>query len=134
MIIKKEKGFVLLTILIFIIILTSLVISSLQISITESKINSFFINKRLAVASAKKSIKQKEKDLENGIISSGVKLLSSEDRSCGINFYQITSTNTVLNSTVTLQTTFAKIGNIAKCDKPLQVRYGRQSFRWIMSY
>ena len=127
--IEKEKGMVLLTVLLFMTMISILVLAMLDTSLLETKMSNNYLNKIQLSYLAEAKLKQNERATLSNQISAGAELMQ---QICGVDFYRvIVEMNDASGSKIKLQSTVAKVGDVSKCDPKPRIQTGRQSFREI---
>jgi type IV pilus assembly protein PilX len=124
---KLNSGFILVTALLFLLILTLLAVGILQNSLISIKITSNYQAQTFAFQTAENNLKQAELELENGTISNGVTEISNA--MCGVKFYRIIASGEYHGAKSKLQSTYAIIGNTDKCNPKPTITQGRHSWR-----
>jgi Tfp pilus assembly protein PilX len=120
---------VLLTVLLFLTMISVLVLAMLDTSLLETKMSNNYLNKMQLFYSAEAKLKQNERAILSNQIPAGAELMQ---QICGIDLYQvIIEMNDTTSSKIKLQSTVAKVGDISKCDPKPKISAGRQSFRKI---
>jgi len=125
-----QHGSTLIIALLFTVVVSTLVLITLQQSALESKMANYFNNKNLSFALAEQALHNKEQELLKGRVPREAKLIS--DRICGVLFYSISIKATSGIATTKLQSIFAKIGDTSKCEPKPTLLEGRQSWMEIL--
>ena len=116
----KKNGSALIIAMLFVFILSALVLVVLERSALESRMVGYFSAKNMTLAVLEQTLASKEQELLKGKIPREAALISN--RICGVTFYLLTLKN--------LQSTFAKVGDMSKCDPKPIIAEGRQS--WVV--
>lgn len=128
---KYENGTILLSVMMFIVIITSLALFILQSSVLENKMSIAYFSKISAFYKAENDLSKYEKRiLDGGSVKGNIAQKLDDYGNCaGVEFYRITVA--AKDESVKLQSTMAKLGDIAKCSPKPNIRPGRQSFRVV---
>jgi Tfp pilus assembly protein PilX len=120
----NDSGVVLISTLLLLLLLTLLAINILQTGLLETRMSANYKDNILLLHRAEMNLYNQEALLQQGIISSGVTLISTDV--CGVNFYRIQ----VNYGKEILQSTYAVIENLSNCDLKINIQSGRQS--WVI--
>lgn len=124
---KSQSGMVLVIVMLLLTVLTVVVISSLQITLLETKMGTNFAMAATAASSAETKLAQYEAKLAQGGKVASAELISSV--LCNVTLYRITAVGTEGSAESNLQSTYAIVGDISHCDPKPNVNPGRQSWR-----
>jgi hypothetical protein len=127
----QQRGAILLSTLLFIMLLTLLALYISQTSWLESKMSNAYVAKLIALYEAENSLYKYEQKLLAGekINEKIAQKLDGYSYCSGVEFYRLHVTS--VDGTTELQSTVAKVGDISKCEPKPRVISGRQSFRTI---
>ncbi len=126
--ITPESGAILITTLLFLVIVTLLTLSVIQIGLLETKMSQNYRDKIFATQQAEISLKQIEAQLQAGKVTKSQSTLISEAL-CGVKFYRVNAIGTYHNTSSTVQSTYAVINPNASCNPKPNITAGRKSWR-----
>jgi hypothetical protein len=128
---QQQRGAILLSTLLFIMLLTLLALYISQASWLESKMSNAYIAKLTALYEAENNLHKYEQKLLSGekINEKIAQKLDGYSYCPGIDFYRLHVASS--DGTTELQSTIAKVGDISKCNPKPNIISGRQSFRAV---
>lgn len=114
--------------MLFLLVLSLLAFSVLNITLLENKMCVFYQNKIKSFYIAEKNLLQAEKKILAGavVVDNNIRVIDSSV--CGVIFYRLTASASFKGAKTSLQSTFAKLGDDRRCDSKPSVTPGRQSF------
>ena len=118
----KNLGAVLISALLFLLVLTLLALSILQTGLLETKMSVNYQDRFFALQKAEINLIKKEQQPD-----ASEKIATS----CGVTFYRINATGEYQTTKITLQSTFAVLGDTSKCHPKPDIQPGRQSRREV---
>lgn len=123
----NAKGFVLVTVLLFVFILSLLALTLSQVSLMETKMSGYYQEKILSLVDAENKLIKDEGILATGQIPREAILIT--DTVCGVKFYRLTAAGKFGATKSVVQSTFVKIGDVSHCDPKPKIKAGRQSWK-----
>ncbi len=126
--VTPESGAVLVTTLLFLVIVTLLTLSVIQVGLLETKMSQNYQDKIFATQMAEIKLVEIEKQLLQGKSQSSGQVILISDELCGVKFYRVTATGTYHNANSTVQSTYAMVGDTSSCASAPDVTTGRKSW------
>lgn len=122
-----QRGFVLITVLLFVALLTLVAMNVVESSLLESKMSNYYAQAMVAFYKAEAMLQNGESALLKGETSAGFKKIASY---CGVDYYSGVARGEYKGAVVNLQSTLAKVDSQAQCKDPPKAKTGRQS--WLV--
>lgn len=128
--VTPESGAILVTTLLFLVIVTLLTLSVIQVGLLETKMSQNYQDKIFATQMAEIKLVQLEERLRKGGVANSQMTLIS-DTLCGVKFYRVTAVGTYHTANSTVQSTYVVIDPNASCNPKPEITSGRKSWREI---
>jgi hypothetical protein len=122
---KLNAGFVLVTSLLLLLILTILAVSLLQNGLLTAKITTNYQDQVFALQIAEKNLLLKEQEIPTE--TNGISEISHVI--CGVKFYRVITSGEYHGTQIKLQSTYAVISDTSKCNPKPTIKPGRHSWR-----
>ena len=123
---NSERGMVLVLVTLFLSVISLLALNLLNGSLLETKMSRYFHDKTRAFYMAENYLEQYEQTILDG---GEVKTAAVIDTSlCKVTFYRVFASAEYHQASSRLQSTLAKVGDIAQCAIKPNIKQGRQSF------
>lgn len=126
---KSERGFILITVLLFLAILNLLIISSMQVAWSEMRMSCNFKDRMLAFYQAQNNLYSLEQNLRLGKIDSNMQQIPSDI--CGVRFYRVITQGQIGKAKSVQQSTYVVPIVGQHCEEKAKIMLGRQSWREI---
>jgi len=129
---KDNCGFVLVTVMLFLSILSLLAFSVLEVCLLENKMSVFYQDKINSFYIAEEYLLQAERQILDGklITNANIEINDINSGICGVSFYRLNARADCRGVKSILRSTLAKVGDIGNCNPKPDIVSGRQSF-WI---
>ncbi len=126
-----ESGAILVTTLLFLVIITLLTLSVIQVGLLETKMSQNYRNKIFATQMAETKLAAAERQLWKGETQTNGQVILISEALCGVKFYRVKAIGTYHNTSSTVQSTYAVINPNASCNPKPEITSGRKSWREI---
>ena len=125
---NSVSGYILVTTLLFLLILTFFIMGTIEISILNTKLARDYQDKMFSFQVAEINLVKKEKQLKgnSSILPAGVSEISSE---CGVVFYKVEAFGIYKGIKTTLYSTYALLQDASSCKIKPNITSGRKSWR-----
>lgn len=123
----NESGVILISVLVFLTILSCVILSALEISLLETKMAKYSEEEWQAYYAAQTKLVAEEKTIFTGNLGRDVALIDNHSI-CGVAFYKVNVSATVNTAVRHLMSTVAKVDTSANCNPKPVLKKGRQSF------
>jgi len=120
------NGFILVTTMLFLLVVSLLAISVLNMNLLEDKMNIFHQDKIRAFYKAENILLDAERRILVGLDVSNIQIVDTNI--CGVTFYRLIVEAEYHGAKSILQSVFAKISNFENCPSKPNINLGRQSF------
>jgi len=134
MVIKKtEDGYILISVLFFLTVLYLLVTGLMEVALLESKMSANYAQQIENLYATDQALIEYEQKILEGNPPSNAKIIQPVANSsiCGVTYYRVTATHAHGMNSTQIESTYAKLGDISKCNPKPIVQEGRQSFRLV---
>jgi Tfp pilus assembly protein PilX len=122
----REKGMVLVVIMLFLLIVSMLALNLFNTSLLETKMSCYYQSKTHAFYMAENYLTQYEREILAGGQVAGAKVIDSS--LCGVTFYRVIASAKYNGAPSNLQSTLVKTDNTIHCDPKPNIKQGRQGF------
>lgn len=119
---------ILITVMLFLLILSFLALSLLNTSLIEIKMSGYFQNKIFAFYKAENLLEKYEQEIIDGKIANAETSEIISTGICGVIFYRIIARAGYNGVLSVLQSVFVKANNLNQCKPAPNIKLGRQSF------
>jgi Tfp pilus assembly protein PilX len=125
--IAKQAGVALVIIMLLLAALTVVAMNMLTLSNLETKMGASQLDYLQGTTTAMGKLKQYEQEVAANKTVPNAEIISTSI--CGVTMYRITAQVRHYSTKVIIQSTFAKVGDIAHCDPIPRITAGRQSWQ-----
>lgn len=125
-----ERGFVLVTVLLLLAVISMVAMGMVEDSLLESKMSNYWEQKTIAFYKAESSLSKAEDEILQGKNRKKYRHIQQE---CGVDFYLAEAKTTYHDAAVNLQSSVAVVDKSAHCQSPPREKEGRQSWFYSIS-